>query len=532
MSEEYIKSRDLLKGAALVSGVALLGKVLSALYRVPYQNITGDIGYYVYQQVYPFYGAAMMISMYGFPVILSKLVAEAREKKGIHYAQETAAAAFIMLAVLSFFVSGCLYFLAGPIAGAMGDIQLTGPLQITALAFVVVPYLSGGRGYFQGVDDLKPTAYSHLLEQFIRVAAILLLAALAVSLEKGPYGAGQGAALGSLLGAFAGAALLIFTLKKKQIPFRKIFNKHILSKVLQHRLLLQQGLLVCAGAMVFILYQMADAFTVVRELQQSGLPAATAKLEKGIFDRAMPLLQFGSVIASSLAMAIVPILTREKTSGNIEAYKNYGTSILRVSLLIGGAAAVGLAAVAEPANHMLFENNEGTEVLKIHAAALLFSGVTMTSAAVLQSHDYFWKPALHLAAGLVLKITANLLLIPVWGTMGAAGATVAGLLLTAVLNVSYLWKKSLVSSIKKSWYGRSGAALLIMLAAVSGIITIFSAVLPEGRLWESLLALTASGAGVLIFAGMSRALSLFTETELAFIPGAQKLERFFSRKER
>ncbi|WP_054637346.1 oligosaccharide flippase family protein [Thalassobacillus sp. C254] len=89
----------LIKGALILSAAGLLGKVLSALYRVPYQNLTGDLGYYVYQQIYPFYGAVMVISMYGFPVIISKMMLEDRlhRSKG----EEIAAASFILLSLFS-----------------------------------------------------------------------------------------------------------------------------------------------------------------------------------------------------------------------------------------------------------------------------------------------------------------------------------------------------------------------------------------------------------------------------------------------
>ena len=39
---------------ALLTVAALLVKILSAIYRVPFQNLVGDEGFYIYQQVYPF----------------------------------------------------------------------------------------------------------------------------------------------------------------------------------------------------------------------------------------------------------------------------------------------------------------------------------------------------------------------------------------------------------------------------------------------------------------------------------------------
>src|SRR5699024_7553724 len=67
------KGSNLLKAALILTLAAFISKVLSALYRIPLQNLTGDLGFYVYQQIYPFIGMIMILSLYGFPAAISKL---------------------------------------------------------------------------------------------------------------------------------------------------------------------------------------------------------------------------------------------------------------------------------------------------------------------------------------------------------------------------------------------------------------------------------------------------------------------------
>ena len=51
-----IKSnRQMMQGALVLSLAAFIAKILSAVYRVPFQNMVGNTGFYVYQQVYPIY---------------------------------------------------------------------------------------------------------------------------------------------------------------------------------------------------------------------------------------------------------------------------------------------------------------------------------------------------------------------------------------------------------------------------------------------------------------------------------------------
>ncbi|MEL5941172.1 oligosaccharide flippase family protein, partial [Tetragenococcus halophilus] len=51
--------KTMMEGAFILTIASFIAKVLSAIYRIPFQNIVGDEGFYVYQQVYPIYGIAM-----------------------------------------------------------------------------------------------------------------------------------------------------------------------------------------------------------------------------------------------------------------------------------------------------------------------------------------------------------------------------------------------------------------------------------------------------------------------------------------
>ncbi|WP_051006538.1 oligosaccharide flippase family protein [Liquorilactobacillus vini] len=66
----------ILRGTVLLTLSSLIIKILSAVYRIPFQNLVGNTGFYIYQQVYPLYGLGMTFALSGFPVFISKKVAE------------------------------------------------------------------------------------------------------------------------------------------------------------------------------------------------------------------------------------------------------------------------------------------------------------------------------------------------------------------------------------------------------------------------------------------------------------------------
>ncbi len=152
---------------------ALITKILSAVYRVPFQNIVGDVGFYIYQQVYPFYGIAIALSTYGFPVIISKMVAEKLEEQDEEGAKRVALTSFLFLSTVGFIWFIGVYFGAEFIAGWMGDPLLTPLIQVISLSFLLLAPLSVMRGYYQGKENMVPTAVSQVVEQTIRVTTIL-----------------------------------------------------------------------------------------------------------------------------------------------------------------------------------------------------------------------------------------------------------------------------------------------------------------------------------------------------------------------
>lgn len=90
--------KTFMKGASILTISAIIVKILSAVYRIPYQNLVGDKGFYIYQQVYPFIGVFIIWTSYGFAVAVSKLLA-GRQSDG--EAKAVMRVAFIYLFLLS-----------------------------------------------------------------------------------------------------------------------------------------------------------------------------------------------------------------------------------------------------------------------------------------------------------------------------------------------------------------------------------------------------------------------------------------------
>ena len=220
--DTMVKSnRQMMQGALVLSLAAFIAKILSAVYRVPFQNMVGNTGFYVYQQVYPIYGIGMTFALSGFPVFVSALIAQYRSDYELTPLLKRL---FWILSGLGIGVFLLLYTQSELIASWMGDTLLSPVIQSVSWMFLLMPFLVITRGYFQGSFRMMPTAISQVVEQVVRVAVILFVASLFGSTISDYYTMGTWAMSSATIAAvFAILVMLYYVLKETKTNH----NKHV-----------------------------------------------------------------------------------------------------------------------------------------------------------------------------------------------------------------------------------------------------------------------------------------------------------------
>ncbi|WRP06695.1 polysaccharide biosynthesis protein [Rossellomorea aquimaris] len=531
MSKKY-SSNQFLKGAMVLTVAALVTKILSAVYRVPFQNIVGDIGFYIYQQVYPFYGIAIALSTYGFPVIISKLVAEKIENEDEEGAKNVAVTSFMFLCIvgLSWFL--IVYFGAGVIARWMGDPLLKPLIQVISLSFLLLAPISVLRGYYQGKEDMVPTAVSQVTEQMIRVATILLFSTILVSQGYSLYMAGNGALFGSITGGLGGLLVLLFivTARRERLFSRKSLRLspdyfHIWSR------LLMNGTAICVSAMLLVLLQFVDSLNVYSLLTSSGIDTESGKTWKGIYDRGQPFVQLGTVVATSISLTIVPLVTSAYLKKKEDLIREYSQLSLKISITIGFAATLGIINIMVPTNTMLFENALGSKVIAVFCLSIFFSCLILTFAGIFQGIGKIYYPAICILIGILLKYFGNAYLIPVMGIMGASIATVVSLTVITGMMILKLRRLFPIRFFPFSFYKTlllSGAAMTIVLQVFLQVYdTLLDKGMPEREL-SVLFSLGGACLGALIFLIVFLRGNVLSREEMGFLPFGSKWVRLMN----
>jgi PST family polysaccharide transporter len=524
--------KSFLKGTLILSVAALITKFLGAVYKVPYQNITGNEGMYVYQQVYPLYSVLLALATAGFPIVISKMVSEKIAEGNPVGARQVLYISFVLLGGIGGVFFLFLYFGAEELARLMGNEQmLTLPIQAVSFALLVMPFLSAIRGYFQGHQDMLPSAISQVIEQLVRVVTILSLAWYCMKFHLGVVYAGAGAAFGATVGGIVSLfVFLVFWKKKKVVENISTQGKQPVGSIARRLILL--SLPICLGALAVPLYSLVDSFTVANLLVSSKFSLEEAINLKGIYDRGQPLIQFASFFATALSLSIVPAIVEARTLGEQEKVTKKAEFALKLTWLTGLPASVGLSVIAMPTNVMLFEDPLGSDTLAILAFTTLFSTLCLTSTGILQGLGKVTLPAVNMLIGVGTKWLLNWLLVPYWGINGAAVSSVISFALSAGLNLYALskWKIRSFSSFKEL-----GKMLLItsLMTVVTWLVVHALLLLPISvldRMFMMLVCLVAVLVGMISYVWGLFRFELLTYEDLLVVPKwKQKILPFFEK---
>ncbi|OAZ49132.1 putative polysaccharide biosynthesis protein [Paenibacillus polymyxa] len=535
MQENRAASR-LLRGAVILTLAAVASKLIGTLQKIPLQNIGGDGVFGIYNTVYPFYTLFITIAAAGFPAAVSKFVAEYEAVGNQAAGQRVARISLLVLGIFGL-ILGLLMYTCAPLIGQWIDNAHVIPsVRAAAIAFLFVPIMAGLRGYFQGLQNMIPTAVSQVTEQAIRVSVMIILLLFMLSQGAGADMIAAGAVFGSAAGGAAGLVIMLLYWRGHRKRLRR--QETVMTTVQAQtgeldpaessgallKALLRYALPVCLGALAVPLINLVDTFTVPRLLKQEGLDDTAVMVAFGVYNRGLPLVQLVMMFATTLSALFIPSLAEARVTGGTELARRQCEQSLRWFWLLGLAAATGLIVLAVPVNVMLYADDTGSTVMRWMALTAVGGTLSIISAALLQGLGAVRAPALAMLAAAAAKALLNWLLVPQLGTAGAAIAGAVAYLLAAVINIALLAR---LVGLRGSWSASvlKPAALLVALAGAAGAAMWGTGAVLDALGWaaggrataaaESLLGVAAGS--VVFVIGLAR-LRLITEAELVAVP--------------
>jgi stage V sporulation protein B len=533
--------RTFLYGAVILTVSGVISKILGAIFRIPLANLIGAEGMAYYNGAYPAYVLLLTVSMAGIPVAISRMVAE-RVTFGDHAgAHRIFKISLVVMLVIGAVLFAVLYFGAESITGSVSSLGgSVYAMRALAPALFFVSLLSVFRGYYQGMQDMKPSAVMQVVEQLFRVIAGLSLAFAFVGAGK------QFAAAGATFGATAGAAMALVA--GLFIYMRMMKKNGYAGRIRESRLangesgmpaqsvgsvlsmLAVIAVPITIGATIMPIMQNIDWLVVTRRLADTGMaPEQVRSLYGQLTGMAGPLINLPQVVTQGIAVSLVPTVVAAFKTGDREFLHHNVALSFKTTMIVALPCTVGLAVLAEPIMTLLYfkridEAVSAAPSLLILAVGVVFLASVQTLTGVLQGVERQLIPVrnLFIGAGCKAVLTYVLTGIPSMNIKGAAVGTVCAYAVAAVLNLIAVRKYTGVRMDAGAVFGKPLLCSLVMGAAAYAAYAAFSRV--AGGSISTIAAVAVGGVVYFIMIFATRAV---TDAELALFPKGEALVKIY-----
>ena len=538
------KGSKFLKGALVLAAANFLVKIIGAFFKVPLYELIGKEGNGIFNVAYQIYTFMFIIATAGFPIAVSKMVAESVAKDDKYDTRRIFETAFVLLGTIGLVGSTVLYAFAGKLAEFLGNPDSEMGIKVISPAVFFVSIVSAYRGYFQGKQNMYPTAASEVVESLAKLILGIAVAILFMGMTVNPEmnrtvdivsrqissihyrtmysatGAIFGVTAGTLLALILMIAIYSYSEKKvRPLPGQEIRTRRTIMKKL-----VLIAIPITIGASVSSLTSLVDLATIMNRLVinpsvfdsyshifAQGTEFARSAAEEGweglellqkkanslygmYTGQAQTMFNLPLTIVVALSMSVVPAISTAIAEKKPKEANTITASVLRLTVLFALPCAMGFFLLSEPILRVLYSDANAGMLLQKLSAAVVFVALVSVSNAVLQAYGKVYVPVINMLIGGALKVLMNYMLIPIWGIDAAPIATAVCYGVIATMNIICIIR---ILKIRLSFLYlviKPIVASIIMGAAVVAVYDLFNKIMPGSRI--ATLAAIAIGAVV------------------------------------
>ncbi|MGG3278923.1 stage V sporulation protein B [Paenibacillus solani] len=521
-----MNKQSFIKGTLILLAAGILNRLLGFIPRIALPRIIGPEGVGIYQLGYPFFIVLVTIITGGIPLAIAKMVAEAEGAGKPDASKKILQVSLLLTVTAGALFTGLSLLLAPWVTKVLLPDERVYQTFISMTPMIIIIAVSSVyRGYFQGKQNMIPSASSSVIETIVRIVCMLWFAHLLM--PKGiAYGA-AGAMLGTAVGELIGMITLLLQysgegnkggkLSPKQQPVKSdnskeeptTSNKSILKR------LFGIALPVTGGRMVGSFSYLLETILTNRSLALAGIATSVATAQYGALQgMIIPLLLLPGALTVSLAISLVPSLSEAAARKDRTTIHKRMNQSLRLALVSGAPFAIIMFVLAEPLCLLLYDNAEISSMLKIMAPFALFLYVQSPLQAALQALDRPGRALLNTLFGAIIKMSLIVYLAsnPAFGIKGAVIAIIVNSITVTLLH-GFSLSKLIGFRFPLLEYVKIAAVMIIMGACVLyGYKHFPFSSIPWLQFWISI------AAGILIYFIMIFMTKLVSARDLERVP--------------
>lgn len=533
-----VKQQSFMTNVTMILFSQIIVKLLGMVYRFVITNVKGfgDMGNGYYSAGFQIYTLLLAISSVGIPNAISKMVAERvalDDYKGAHNIFKTALCLFAGIGIAA---SAGLYFASGFIARTvigMPGVQYTIMSLAPSIFFVCVS--SVVRGYFSGLQNMKATSYSQVLEQFFKSSLTIIFVILLIGQSPEIMSAGANFAT-SVATVLSFGYLLIFYQRHKKAIKSKVDAAVVIpeSKPLMAMIksILIISIPISLGSVITAVNRVIDTATITRGIEiafAGGIPGFIGPVNltdeavrlAGMLSKSDVLINTPLALNIAFSTVLVPSISGALAVGKRKEAAGKVSYSLLVSILLILPCAIGYIALAKPIYGLLYPNAKlGADLLQLSSIALIFTALNQTISGSLQGMGKVFVPATGLLFGCIAKIILNIILIrqPSINIYGAAISSIVCQAIAFSICFAILARHLTLKISFTKYIFKPLTAGIIMGAAANLCFRFLYKAIPSDA-----VCLIAVAVGAIVYFALVFGLKILTKEEIQTLPLGKKL---------
>lgn len=425
---------------------AAAAKILGAIFKIPLTNLLGGVGMGYFGCAYGLFLPIYAVSATGLSAAVAKLVSDESAAGNWKNVRRIRSTSRFIFAAFGTVLTAVIIFLSKPFA-----VQTTGDTSSWYAILMIAPSALFGcmsaveRGYYEGLQNMYPTAFSQAAEAVIKVICGLWLSEIVFTHQEEvllffPEGtdilsvAAAAAVLGVTLSTAAG--LFYFIIRNifgDGIRLSDIGNK----KADTHRSIAKRLILtmlpITLGSVGATLTSVIDLCTVMRCIDYSQMHRMNELMERFgsiAAEKSFPAFVYGAFTGMALTVfnlvpsvtnmfgrSVLPCAARAFVNGRKDILREQVRSVVLAACLLAVPAGAGLMITAEPIMFTLYSGHSEEAVIAAQALAALSPGMVCLCLvtplfSIMQGTGRADLPVKLMLMGVCIKTVGNILLIP------------------------------------------------------------------------------------------------------------------------
>lgn len=448
-----MKKQSFILSAFLLAVSGVICKVLGAIYKIPLTNILGSQGMGIYYLIFPVYAFLLSVSSSSFTTAISRQISNLVSQKKHFLAYKTFKASSILLTCLGAGACILLASFSRVIAMLQGLENAYICYLVVAPSILLVAISCAFKGYFQGLQNMTPTATSQVVGQLFKLSFGFLLAKILC---------GNGVvfgAIGALLGVLISEAVttlffviffFIFKVKNKQyFKFLVVGDdeKQASLKALSKQIF-KMSLPFTISSVILPMSMVIDSFLIVNILKSMQFDKLFATsllgLNSGVVNT---LVSLPSTLSVAICMSIVPYITFALSNKDYESINKKTSLAFKLSILVSLPCVFVFVFFSPYILKLLYsstfsnsyEFNVASSLLTLSSINILYLSFLQISTALLQAINRSYIPVISLSVSLIIKIICEVILISI-PSVNIAGAVISNsvcYLISSIINIYY-----------------------------------------------------------------------------------------------